>query len=329
MDIGRLALQAAVAGAAAYLAIGWIGTGESFLAVISAVLVLQTDREATLQSAGSRIVGTVIGTIVGGIALAVGGNGAVPYPLAGAMLIMGGLAAYKPQWRYGIVAAAGLAVHSDSGFWETAVNRGTAIFVGSAIGMAAGLLVLPESARARARRQMGEALSLCRELLDTTLSSAIDDGSEARDELHSRFARAISNARDTAGSIKLLKDKGKLYRLAVHRIERLWHALIILDRANESRSGGSLPLRDETIGHIRKIQSSTCDALQHAERFERVPPDDLEKLQNACREVWQDADVHPDNDDELQAVGLVFGLHEISRNIAEIDQSICAIGDAG
>ncbi|MFN3389442.1 MAG: FUSC family protein, partial [Allosphingosinicella sp.] len=128
-DIARLALQSALAGALAWLAIGWAGTGEAFLAVISAVLVLEPARAQTLKSAGSRIVGTLVGTVIGLVALLAASGVPDPLPLAAVMLVMGAIVAWKPAWRYGIVAAAGLAIASDGGLIETAEARGIAIFV--------------------------------------------------------------------------------------------------------------------------------------------------------------------------------------------------------
>ncbi|MFC7498694.1 FUSC family protein [Enterovirga sp. GCM10030262] len=325
-DISRLALQSAAASTAAYLAIAWAGTGEAFLAVISAVLVLQANRDQTIASAWIRIVGALVGTGVGMAALALTAEGTVPLSLAATMLVMGGLAAWKPGWRYGLVAAAALAVGSEATFVETARDRGIAIFVGAAAGIVAGLVVWPESAPARARRQMAQALAICRELLIRTLSSALERNDEDVGELHSRFARALSATRDTAASIKLGgSGRAHLYREAVHRIERLWHALIIIDRVGETRRGDRLPIEPDTARKVDQIRSATCDALACFERFERMPEEDLEALQTACREIWEASEVDPRRDGELDSVALVFGLWEIARNMREIDETICAI----
>lgn len=325
-DIVRRALQSAAAAAAAFLSIRWIGTGEVFLAVISAVLVLQTNRDETIGSAGSRLAGTLAGTLVGIVALALTSEGTTWLSLAVAMLVMGAIVAWKPGWRYGLVAAAALAVGSEATLVETARDRGIAIFLGAAVGIAAGLIVWPESALSRARRQIAEALSVCRSLLTRTLSSALENEDSDLGALHSRFARAISAARDTTGAIRVGgAARSGCYREAVHRIERLWHALIILDRVAETRAGDRLPVRAGTAEKVERIRSATCDSLACLERFERVPDADLEALEKACRDIWQASEVNPRRDDELESVALVFGLWEVSRNMREIDEAICAI----
>ena len=328
-DIARLALQSALAGALAWLAIRWTGTGEAFLAVISAVLVLEPARAQTLKSAGGRVAGTLIGTVVGLVALVAASGIPAPLPLAGVMLVMGGIVAWKPSLRYGVVAAAGLAVSSDAGLVETAQTRGIAIFVGAAVGIAVGALVWPESAGARARRQISAALAACRDLLEATLSAALDAKPEERDELHARFRHRIQQAAETAQAIRVGRSEiARCYGAAVHAVERLWHALIILDRAHEAKGGETLPMREETLDNIRRIQKRTCEALGHAIALERAPPDTLDALARACRAVWAEAKIEPENDDELQSVGLVFGLSEVGRNMREIDEAIGVLGAA-
>lgn len=328
-DIARLALQSALAAALAWLAVHWAGTGEAFLAVISAVLVLEPARAQTLKSAGDRVVGTLIGTAIGLMALLATSGIPTPVSLAAVMLVMGGLVAWKPDWRYGVVAAAGLAVASDGTLVDAAQTRGIAIFLGAGVGIAVGALIWPESAGARARRQISAALEACRDLLDETLSAALAAEPEGRDELHGRFRTRIQKASETAQSIRLGRGRiAQCYGEAVHSVERLWHALIILDRAREAKSGEALRVRDRTLENICTIQSKTCEALSHAIAFERTPPGTLDALATACRDVWVDARIDPGQQDELQGVGLVFGLSEVGRNMREIDEAIGVLGGA-
>lgn len=325
-DIARLAVQSAVAGTLAAYAIRLAGTGEVFLAVLSAVFVLQRNRDATLQSAGSRIVATVIGTAIGLAALALAETGGVPWPLALAMLVMGGLAAWKPSLSYGIVAAAGLAVGSENGFLDTARDRTLAIFLGAGIGIATGWLIWGESAAARARRQIGEALSICRELLERTLDEALA-GAEKDEEieaLHGRFARAIATARDTAGSIGAPRRRaGEPYRDLVHRTERLWHALVILDRIGERTGEERMAAADAAERRLAEIRRETCAALGCAMEFERIAPGDLDRLAEACRAAGES--MKEGGEASISDAALIFGLGEVARNVREIDAAIGSI----
>lgn len=326
-DIARRALQSALAGTLAFVATQVSGTGEAFLAIISAVYVLETNRGQTLRTALSRITGALIGTLIGGVALAVTSAGAGVWPLALGLFVMGGIAAWKPGWTYGLVAATGLAIGTDLPFWEAAGQRIAAVAIGVGSGILVGFVAWPESTRKRARRQIGEALALCRDLLDETMSSALSRESEDVHDLHTAFNTSIMAAGDTARAIRPSRG-GQHYRDLVHGIERLWHALIILDRVTETQRG-DLPLEEDTLERVKSIQSATCEALKCVARFERVPPEDLEALRTACSDIWNAERIDPDREDELQSIALVFGLGEVSRNMGEIDQTICAITKSG
>ena len=97
----------------------------------------------------------------------------------------------------------------------------------------------------------------------------------------------------------------------------------------EAKVGERLPIPEGTLDEVKAIQSATCEALECAARFERVPTEDLEALKENCRAIWRATAVDTRQDDALPAVALVFGLSEVSRNMAEIDEAICAIGAAG
>ena len=330
-DIARLALQAGAAAALAALAIQAIGRGETFLAVISAVLVLQRNRDATLDSAGQRVAGALLGTLIGAVALLLVGP-ALPDPIAllFAMVVMGAVAAWKPALRYGLVAAAGVAVASDQSLWDTAVSRTLAIFVGAGIGIVIGFVLLPESALARARRQLGATLALCRKLLDLTLENALDE-EQALSDLHSRFSFSIATLRDTveAGALRRA-SVGAAFSQAVHGCERLWHALIILDRVGETGKG-SVQVEEEVRKRLKSIRADAAEALDCLGKLRPVPDHDLQGLTAACREAHQQ--VHggtaDGDEEEVRSIALIFGLGEVSRNIAEINcavRSLCGGG---
>lgn len=319
----RLAVEAAAASVLAVLLVRLAGTGDAYLAVISAVLVLQPDRDQTFATGGSRVVGTVVGSVVGGTALALAPDGAMLLSLALAMLIMGGIAAAKPAWNYGLVSTAALALDSGQGFVDTAVSRGTAIGVGVLAGVVVGLVIWPESAKGRVQHQLQKALSACSELSQETISAALDRPEQSVSRLHARFRDAISAAAELARSIRL-SSSAKKQRLeeAVHRTERLWHALIFLDRVSETRQAERLRLGDETLEEVREIRRASCDALGCLARFEVVPQEDLDGLERRLRDLWGRSKVDPTQSDELEKAALIYGLREVARNVREVNELI-------
>lgn len=329
--MARLALQAGAAAGLAVLAMRLAGGGEIFLAVISAVLVLQRNRDATLGSAAGRLTGALTGTLAGMLAIFAARPWLPdPGPLVLAMLIMGGIAARWPGLRYGLVAAAGLAVASDQSAFDTAAARSLAIFVGALAGILVGYAVLPESAGTRARRQLGATLELCRRLLDKAVESALRTPSDELSDLHSRFSASIANLRDTVAAPTLRRTPaGKALAQAVHGCERLWHALIILDRVGESGEEG-VAVADEIGERLRGVRSDAADALDCLSRLKEVPADDLRRLADSCREAHAGLSGagRPEQDEEVRQIALIFGLSEVSRNIAEINRAIGAVREA-
>lgn len=316
----RLAVQSAAAAALAWVAVTLIGTDQAFLAVISAVLVLEPNRHATLDSALQRLLGAMAGTIVGLAAMALGEPLGLPWTLAAAMLVMGGIVAWKPELRYGVVAAAGLAVGSDQGFVDTAWTRGVAIFVGAAAGLLVGWALLPESAPSRARRQLSEAPGCCRKLLDRSFVSLLDEEDAELSELHGGFSRSIADAADTIDTLPLRRSSlGRSWYRAVHGAERLWHAIIILDRVSEA-AGSGLEIRSEVSDLLRRVRSQASEALDCLVCFEPVSERDLEELRNSCSGAHDSA--REIEAEAVEASAFIFGLTEVARNIREIDESI-------
>lgn len=324
-DVLRLALQAGAAAAIAATAMQAIGRGELFLAVISAVLVLQRNRDATLDSAGERVAGAVTGTVVGVLALLLLRPVMPdPLPLLAAMIMMGALAAWKPSLKYGLVAAAGIAVASDQSLWDTTISRTLAIFVGGGIGIAVGFILLAESALSRAKRQLGDTLNCCRRLLDLTLKNALDE-EQALSDVHSRFTRSLATVKDTVNAGTLNRAViGSAFSDAVHGCERLWHALIILDRVGENAEG-TVALEQELRERLNRIRANASEALACLAKLRSVPDHDINSLGAACREAHQAFRHGHSDEEEVRGIALIFGLSEVSRNIAEINDAVCAI----
>ena len=250
-----------------------LGLAETFLAVISAVLVLQRNRDATLDSAGERVAGALAGTVIGIAALVLAGALPDPAPLLLAIVAMGALAAWRPSLRYGLVAAVGIAVASEQSLWDTAVSRTAAIFVGAGIGIAIGFLLLPVSALSRAKRQLAATLQLCRKLLDLTLESALAE-EQRLSGLHSRFSRSVATLRDTVQAGALQRASvGAAFSDAVHGCERLSNALIILDRIGETGEG-SLQLEQDVRERLNSIRADAAEALTCLANLRPVPEDD-------------------------------------------------------
>ena len=135
-DAARLAMQSAVAAAATYLAMQVIGMPEKFVGILSAVLVIQPSVGNTMGEAWDRVAATLIGSAIGAACLLLlSGAYATAGALALSMLVINAVAGFRPEWRYGAVAAVALSLGAESDLWQTTQDRALAIGLGALIGI--------------------------------------------------------------------------------------------------------------------------------------------------------------------------------------------------
>jgi uncharacterized membrane protein YgaE (UPF0421/DUF939 family) len=321
----RQSLQSGLAGAGAYLASEAVGGGSAFLAVISAVLVVQGSVDGTYRAAGWRVVATIVGALIGYLSLVL-----IPAVELTALriglvaLVVSAVAAFKSGLRYAAVVGAIIALGTGAGPIEQAQSRTLAVLIGAGVGLLAALIVWPESAYARARRRLRAALADCRDLLTAGINKAVGEDAPDLDPLHSSFARNMDGARDAAKAVRWRRrDAARPLRDAVHAVERLWHALIIIDRAvtgERPRLERSPDLHDQ----VRELQQAACEAIGKLADGDPLDDDALEaleaKAEPARRGAAELARSEPDTHEAVAGAALVFGLGEAVRNLCEVER---------
>jgi len=155
----RLGLRILIAGMAAFFVTDVVlGLPQSYWAVLTAVIVMQASLGGALKASIDRIVGTIAGALWGVIiALTVphGGSWLLATALTLALAPLALLVAFKPAYR--IAPATAIIVLLGSGTQATgpilpALHRVMEIGIGSLVGLAVALLVLP----ARAHRLLAD-----------------------------------------------------------------------------------------------------------------------------------------------------------------------------
>src|SRR5690606_7330121 len=154
------------------------------------------------------------------------------------MLVLNAIAAFRPGWRYGAVAAVALSLQPEEGeALGVIVPRLLAIGVGAVVGTASSLIVWPENSSRRAERHLRDALHAITECLDCAGLAA--SGSEADSgDAWSRYHFNVRQAHVAAKSARFHKPAGLLDR--IQHVERLYNSVLILDRvAEESTTVGT------------------------------------------------------------------------------------------
>ena len=324
-DAARVALQGAVAAAATYLAMEALGLEDRFLGVLSAVFILHPSIGGTAQSARARLAATAAGTTVGLLALlALPPGVGTAAALAASVFLVTGMASLRPEWSYGIVAAVGLSLGGGESPLETAATSGLAIALGAAIGIAASLLVWPESARARFETHLSRALRAVRDRVDDAIATAEGDGDARANEIAPRYYGEMANAREALGHSRIA---GPAADDRLNAIRRLYNATIIVDRADDALSGNR-GLINDMDGPVREVRETIRAAIDRLLDPGADPGPLLEELDEALGRIAEMSVRGGSSPADSQArVALAFGLSELRASLGTLRDSVARARD--
>lgn len=323
-DVVRTSLQSAVAGGLTWLAGSALGSPHVSWAIISALYVVSQSVGASLSSGISRIVGTLLGTAIGIMSVwTLGGADYAVLRVAVAALLTSALVTFRPDWRYGIVAATIVAVEPDGSVLGGAFDRVLAILLGTGIGFAATAVIWPESASKRVSRSLCQAIETCSMIVHRGVDAALGEKVELN-ALHRRFLSQDGAARDAASSVRRKSHREELFD-TIGALERLWHALIILDRvANEEHSfelaeNGELP---DALARLRQSAADRLSALADRHHASDGQASHLDDLLDEVDGLIARSESESSGERATGFAGLRFALLELGRNIRELERAL-------
>lgn len=323
LDAARLALQSAIAAAAMFLIMRYFDRPEEFVGILSAVLVVQPSAGTTIGAARDRFLATLIGSLIGIACLfALPSGYGTAAALAFSMLMMNGVAAFRPDWRYGVVAAVALALGAENEMTQTALDRGIAIGIGVLVGALTTLIVWPDSARHRARRHLHQALRAIADFLDTSVKEA--RGEEADDQTaRTRYHTNIENARSAASAIRIADKDDDVAR--VELVEKVYNSVLILNRVADATDAAA----DETKAmreDVDTIRVAGCEIAKGITDGETDHQDRIKKIQDTLKRVRKAVE---ENGSSPQAkmfdYALIFGLEQVADTLEDL---VSAYGEA-
>ena len=294
--------------------------GHTSWAVISSIYVVSQSSGHTLQAATGRALGTLFGTLIGFASVVLlEGNDQTGWRIALAAFCGSAITTFKPGWRFGIVAAVAVALNQDSGpALPNAFDRALGILAGAAIGVFASFLVWRESAERRTRRAVSEALEACEDLVRhdfAALAEEEDKVSNAQRDVLGCLRRAREEVEAASGEGRERLDD------EIAAVQRLWHALIIVDRAAADDwplQGAAGPALKEALERVKETASERLTAMREERQADAR---DLDEAVEAAIDCSDPTSI--ENGDREQAIalgGLAFALREIARNIGELEE---------
>ncbi len=143
----RQTLRVTVAAAAAFVAYKLLNLQQGYWAIFTVLIVMQGSIGGTLGAATERMIGTLAGAVLGGIAAALHDDS--PYKLGTALVIVTGLgvwgASLRPQLKVAPVTAAIMLLSAPPGVpvHTFVLDRIIEIALGGVIGVLATVLIFP------------------------------------------------------------------------------------------------------------------------------------------------------------------------------------------
>jgi uncharacterized membrane protein YccC len=237
----RLAIQTTIAACLAYAIVDALGLPQGFWAVMTAILVTQANVGASLGLAADRLLGSLLGVIVGGgVALALADAQELKFAgLAVTVLVLGFFSARRPSLRIACVTAA-IVVLGDPRLGPpiaSAENRMIEVAVGTVVAILTMLVIFPSRAgpsfAAQVTRTFVPLFEVARDTLAAAMGPPLDIeamGAQGT-RIRAAFAEGDTLAREArlevAGYLADSPDPEAILRA----LRRLWHTEIMLLRA--------------------------------------------------------------------------------------------------
>ena len=169
----RLLIHAAKTALAAALCWGLalrFGLHDGYWGSISAIIVLQSNVGATVSASRERIIGTLIGAVLG---FSFSLFGVLPWnyivAVFLAVIICGALGLRSSSRLAGVTITIIMLVHAESSSWRLALDRVSQVILGIVVAIAVTTLVLPDRARLRLRDGLAQEFLLLGSFFESIL----------------------------------------------------------------------------------------------------------------------------------------------------------------
>lgn len=340
----RHAIRVSVAVGTAFACGALFHLPQAYWAVFTAVIVVQTSVGGTITASMERLAGTVVGAAIGAAAAYVRASTVVGegLTLSLAIAIAAFAAAVRPSLRVAPVTAAIVLVGGVTTRMDPVVAaawRVVEIFLGSAIGVAATLLIFPARARkaiaeraAQMMAQMSRLLELfVQQLAGKEVETDVHAAHQAIRKILGQVEQAINeSARESVPGFARTQPPDGLLR----SLRRISNDGIMVGRAL------SQPLPDPvrellTPGaeQVLEAAAAALDASAGAIRTRAAPP---EGGLVRPRAVFEDAVEHVRAakltsdlgfDAAARVFGLVFALESLLANLSDLEDRVADLAD--
>jgi uncharacterized membrane protein YccC len=235
LESAKQAIKTAVAGGISLYLTTLFQLPQGYWAAITALIVMQSNVGATLNASRTRLAGTAVGAVVGGVFVGVFGMSAMGFALAVtiAFFVCDLLHLADSQRLATVTVAIIMLIPHTSAAWVIALHRFTEVALGILIALAVSLTLWPNHARRRVRQDLADILLKLGELYRTVMGHYRGQSSVPLEPLQSDLSAAIRKNSDLLQhalqeAFGPMKERESL-ALLVQQVERIFHAMEALE----------------------------------------------------------------------------------------------------
>jgi uncharacterized membrane protein YccC len=261
----KQAVKTAVAGLISLYLTQLLRLPEGYWAPISALIVMQSNVGATLTASRTRLAGTAVGAIIGGLFTAIFGSNALGFALAVVVaFVLCDLLRLTDSQRLATVTVAiiMLIAHTTSA-WVVAMHRFTEVALGIMVALLVSLVLWPNHARRGVRRGLADTFDKLHTLYAAIMAGYDGQPDPAVEARSLAVAQAIHKNGDLLQyalqeAFGPMKERETL-ALLVHQTERIYHSVETLEFA--ARDSASDTYHQQFQTGIRQLEDGVSMAL--------------------------------------------------------------------
>lgn len=317
-DALRLALQSALAGAICYYLMVLLKMPERFVGILSAVLVIEPSIGNTFQQAKGRLLSTLVGAIIGIIFVTLfPWKLGVVLSLLFSLFILNAIASFKPEWRYGVVAAVSLALSSDDNTIGLVTDRLLSIGFGVAVGILITFIVWPDKAENRTLRYVRKALKNTRDRFRIEFKNTRENKNKNTSKINDNFSTNLNQAKKTASSIAF-QDTDKIKKL-INSTEKLYNSITIIKRVAQKSSKDISNGKSGIEKNSEKVIEKACNILEKLAKNKKVDKNEIKEFSELIETTKNNINLKTeDKEINLLRSTFMFGLGETKESINDI-----------
>jgi hypothetical protein len=338
LESAKQAIKTAVAGLISLYLTTIFQLPQGYWAAITALIVMQSNVGATLNASRTRLAGTAVGAVVGGVFVGMFGMSALGFALAVtiAFFVCDLLHLAESQRLATVTVAIIMLIPHTSAAWVIALHRFTEVALGILVALAVSLTLWPNHARRRVRLELADILLKLGELYRAVMSNYRGQPSPSIEPLKSGVSAAIRKNSDLLQNALQeafgpMKERESL-ALLVHQVERIFHAVETLEFSCSGSSDSYFRIFEGDLDRLETGVSAAFDSLSKSIAAEKAYPEwpNLTVLSAAldaqATQARKDgANLNYSLDEILRFYSLLLG----SRNLARELELAHTLADAG